>query len=299
MATKNIVTTSLPAYVEQNRLPLLHDAVLGARTATLINRQSGIKGDAALNIVTTDPKLQDGSTCAWNAQGDATLSQRVISTKPVEVMMEFCDKNLLGKWAEYQVRLAAGERSLPFEEDFTTDITRKVAKKVEDIIWNGDNDLSINGLLTFAAEETGNTVNIASGTTAYNAIKQVFMKIPAAVLDKAKIFVGEDLYRQFIQEMVEKNYYHYAPSEHPDSNEFKFPGTNVSVIAVGGLNGSNSIVAADPDNLYYGYDVENADQSFDLWYSKDDKVFKLDILFNVGTQIAFPNEVILGKIATK
>lgn len=297
MATKNIIATSLPAYVEQNRLPLLHEAVLGAKTATLINRQSGIKGDAALNIVTTDPKLQDGSTCAWNAQGDATLSQRVISTKPVEVMMEFCDKNLLGKWAEYQVRLVAGERTLPFEEDFTNDITKKVAKQVESIIWNGNTDLNIKGLLEFAGEVTKNTITIAAGTTAYDAIKQVYMAIPAAVLDRAKIFVGEDMYREFIQGMVEKNYYHYVPSDHPDASEFQFPGTNITVVAVNGLNGTKKIVAADPENLFYGYDVENADQSFDLWYSKDDKVFKLDILFNMGTQIAFPNEVILGKLA--
>ena len=48
-----IIVSSLPDYVEQHRLPLIHKAVLESKTAGIINRQSGVKGSAALNLVDT------------------------------------------------------------------------------------------------------------------------------------------------------------------------------------------------------------------------------------------------------
>jgi hypothetical protein len=58
------------------------------------------------------------------------------------------------------------------------------------------------------------------------------------------------------------------------------------------LNGTGAILAADPANLYYGVDMQDDSESFDLWYSKDNSEFRLKISFNAGTQIAFPDQVI-------
>ena len=49
----NPVVNSLPAYVEQQRLPLIAKSVLGAKTASLITLQTGVKGDTAVNLVST------------------------------------------------------------------------------------------------------------------------------------------------------------------------------------------------------------------------------------------------------
>ena len=45
--------------------------------------------------------------------------------------MAFCDKKLLDKWANYQVQVAAGSKTLPFEEDFVSSITDSVNAKLE------------------------------------------------------------------------------------------------------------------------------------------------------------------------
>ena len=37
-------------------------------------------------------------------------------------------------------------------------------------------------------------------------------------------------------------------------------------------------------------------ETFDLWYSKDNREYRLAVQFNAGTQVAYPNEVVVGGI---
>ena len=112
------VVSSLPAYVEQRRLPLISKAVLGAKTARLFTIQSGIKGAAKLNLINSDIVLQSGAACGWNEAGTSTPSQRELNTALLKINMAYCDKKLIRTWAEYGVRIAAGQKELPFEEEF-------------------------------------------------------------------------------------------------------------------------------------------------------------------------------------
>lgn len=289
--------TKLPAYVEQEKLPLVKKTVLGAKTASIINVQSDIKGSAAINLLSVDPTLQAGG-CGWNDAGNAAMSQRVIKTKFLKVNQSFCDKDFLNYWTNYEVKVGVGRETLPFEEYFTSAIVDKVKESVEKMIWNGnDSATQFKGLLPIlSAEEDVITVSPADGTSAYAAIKEVYAAIPENILDKAVIFVGADTYRAFIMEMVEKNFYHYDGGS-VEAKEFVLPATNTKVIAVNGLNGTKKIVAADPMNLYYGCDLLNDTETFDLWYSQDNREYRLAIQFNAGVEVAFPSEVVVATMA--
>lgn len=285
----SIIVSSLPEYVNQERHSLIHAAVLGAKTAKLINRMSGVKGKAALNLISTDPTIK-AAGCSFEAAGDATLSQRVLETAAAQVQMSFCEKDLIGKWAEYQVRIAAGEKNLPFEADIMESVAGNIAEAVETAIWQGDN-LGNDGLIKTIKDGAAESVELEEGATAFESIKAAYMAIPAAVLKKAVIFVGEDAFRAFTMDLMEKNLYHYASE---DVEETYFPGTKTKVVAVPGLNGTDTIVAADPDNLFYGYDVADAESTFDVWYSKDNQEFRLNVEFNYGMQVAYPGEVVIA-----
>lgn len=289
--------TKLPAYVEQEKLPLVKRTVLGSKTASIINVQSDIKGSAAINLLSVDPTLQAGG-CGWNDAGNAAMSQRIIKTKFLKVNQSFCDKDFLNYWTNYEVKVGVGRETLPFEEYFTSAIVDKVKESVEKMIWNGnDSATQFKGLLPIlSAEEDVITVSPADGTSAYAAIKEVYAAIPENILDKAVIFVGADTYRAFIMEMVEKNFYHYDGGS-VEAKEFVLPATNTKVIAVNGLNGTKKIVAADPMNLYYGCDLLNDTETFDLWYSQDNREYRLAIQFNAGVEVAFPSEVVVATMA--
>lgn len=285
----------LTSYVDEQRLPLIKKAVLGGKTVGLINLQTGVKKSAALNLIDVTPTLQTGG-CGWNASGDATLSQRVIETKALKVNLPFCDKDFLNYWTNYEVKIGAGRETLPFEEYFTSIVIEKINAEVEKMVWQGNSEdgVQFDGILRVL--EGTDAVSAESKGSAYEAIKAVYAAIPVAVLPKASIFVGADVFRSFMLEMVEKNFYHYAANG-ADIQEFVLPGTNTKVVAVDGLNGTNKIVAADAANLFYGCDMLDDAETFDLWYSKDNREYRLAVQFNAGTQVAYPNEVVVGGIA--
>lgn len=285
-------TDGLSNYVQERRDEIARKAVLGAKTIDLVSWMVDVKTKAQMNTIETDVVLQNGEGCGFSAQGDTRISKREIETKLVKVNMDYCAKDLLRAWTQYEVRIAADAEALPFEGYIMEEIAEKLSAKVEEIFWKGDEGLGINGILK-EYEVAGQGFVNTKGMDAYRAIMAVYNEIPLAVLDKAVIFVGKDLYRQFIQNMVEKNFYHYNAGDATD--EFVLPATTTKVIAVNGLNGTGAVVGTATENLVYGTDITNADEIVDVWYSKDDRMNKIAIEFNMGANFRFPEEIKIGK----
>lgn len=289
--------TSLPLYVEQERLPLIKKAVLSSKSASLFNLQTDIKTSAAINLLSVNPTLQAGG-CGWNDAGSAKLSQRTINTKMLKVNQSFCDKDFLKYWTSYQVKVGVGKETLPFEEYFTSAIIDSVKAGIEKMIWTGDDSANqFKGILPIlAGEDEVIAVEVAEGTSAYAAVKAAYAAIPEEVLENAVVFVGADTFRSYMMEMVEKNFYHYS-ADGADAQEFVIPGTNTKVIALNGLNGTKKIVAGDPANFFYGCDMMNDAETFDLWYSQDNREYRLAVQFNAGVEVAYPSEIVVATLA--
>lgn len=288
----SVVLTGLTTYIEERRLPLIKEAVLKSKSASLFTPQTDVKWKAALNLVSVAPVLQDGSSCGWNDAGNAELSQRIITAPTIKINQAFCHKDFLKYWTGYEVRVGVGQETMPFEEYFTSLIVDEVKAKNEEMIWKGNSDLGVEGILDLTDADS-TVVSAATAATAYDAIKNVYMAIPEKVLDKAVIFVGADVFRSFIMEMVDKNLYHYSANGYP-TEEFVFPGTNTKVIAVNGLNGTKRIVAARLENLFIGVDMMDDAEKFEMWYSKDFDQYRLAIQYNLGVQYAFGDEIVVG-----
>lgn len=290
-----ISLTGLTNYVEEQRLPLISKTMFHAPSVKHFNLQTGIKHAAALNILSTTVEFGDGSTCGWNEAGVSEFSQRVLEVGNFKVNMAFCDKDMLSKWMGYEVRVAAGQKELPFEEEFVNGIIDGVSNKIERALWQGVKATDrIDGILTILAAETGAsapiTVSLATGDTIYDKTIKTYKAIPSRLLDKAAIFMGVDSFRDLVLEMTEKNLYHHNPAI-DESLEVVLPGTSTRIYGVSGLNNSDAIVAANPENIYYGVDMEGDEEKFDLWYSKDNQQFRLAINFNAGVQVAFPEDI--------
>ena len=113
------------------------------------------------------------------------------------------------------------------------------------------------------------------------------------MIDLPDLTLPDNEYRAFIQELVAANLFHFAP-DYKDG-EYKLPGTSIRVIAVNGLNKSNSIVSGRLSNFFYGVGAEDDKDTFDFWYSKDNREFRLAVYFAIAAQVAFPDEVIVGE----
>lgn len=296
------IMTSLTAYVEQRRLPLIKEAVLRAKSASMFNLQTDIKTSAALNLLSTEVAFGDGLTCGWNEAGTQALTQRILATGNVKINMAYCDKAMLKYWTQYQVRVAAGQKTLPFEEDFVSAVIENVKAAIEVAIWKGDTtSQSVNlnkfdGLLKILGAATG-VVNVtyANGATVASIVAQVFEAIPANVYGKpdVAIMMGTDMYRSYVNELVAQNLFHYNPGTPID--EVILPGTNVKVVGLAGLDNTGTVVAGSLSNFFYGCDMMNDEEKFELWYSQDFREFRLAIEFNAGVQVAFPDEIVVAK----
>lgn len=293
--------STLTNYVEEKRLPLIAKSFLRGKTIDLIQIETGVLQDTALNLVSAQVEFGDGASCGWNATDGVALSQRILKPTFLKVNQSFCDKSLLKKWASYEVKLAAGREQLPFEEKFMEEIANAINESIEKLVWQGDSSHTNepDGFLKIL-ETVGSGVVSATwsaGTTAYNKIKAVYNAIPANIIDKEDtvIFVGEETYREFIQDLVAANLYHFSPDY--KAGEYMVPGTSIRVIAVNGLNGTGKIVAGRLSNFFYGVGAEDDKDTFDFWYSQDSREFRLAVYFAIAVQIAYPNEIVLGKQA--
>ena len=228
-----INVSALTAYVDEQRLPLIRKTIFAAPSVKHFNLQTGVKHSAALNILNTTVAFGDGATCGWDEAGSSAFSQRTLEVGNYKVNMSFCDKAMLKYWNGYEVRVAAGQKSLPFEEDFVNGVIEGVAEKLETIIWQGVKATDkIDGILTILGNES-TVIKTEAGTTIYDSVLKAYKAIPAKKLDKAAMFLGVDKFRDLVLELTAKNLYHYNPAV-DEKMEIVLPGTNTRVIAVSG-----------------------------------------------------------------
>ncbi len=294
-------------YVEVNKDVLIKRLVLGlAKGDTIPNlkKQLGVKTKERLNYLDVDPTIQDGSTCGFNAAGSTVFSEREIQTAQLKAQDQYCDKDLLGKFAEYAVKIAANKDAadMPFEGAIVNEVVEGINEKMEKLVWQGatsgnsGTDL-IDGFLTQALnQDSASTIMVtgSSATSMYARVQAVIMAIPEDILDKATVFMSPANYRKLVFELVEKNLYHFAPGADIEGKDIVFPGSEVKIHKTHGLKGSDKIYASAYENMVYGADLENDQEKVRFWYDDNSELFKYSIHWNAGVKTLYPDMVIVG-----
>lgn len=292
--------SALTAYVAENKDVILRDVVLGGEggfTVEKLAKQLGVKTSERLHPMNVSTTLQEATGCGFSAEGSTVISERLVQTAQAKVNDSWCEEDLLGKFAEYTLDIQSGKEKMPFEAEIMGQIVRNINKEVEKQIWVGDKsgtDL-IDGFVTIAAgADSASTITGAteSGASAYESILAALALIPEEILDDAVIFVSPALFREYIQDLVRANLYHYDPASGAWEEMF-IPGSNVKVRKTFGLKGTNYIYASTYENMIYAADLLNAKEELKVWFSDDDDVTKLKVRFNFGVQTLFPDAVVL------
>ena len=285
--------TGLTTYVEQNANGLVAKASLGAPSLKYFTIQSGVKGQTAINVLDTTITLGNGKACGWNEAGESRISQRIIKPWTAKVNRSFCDKAMADYFMNAEVNIAAGRQALPFEEKFIADVVKGVNEEVEKAVWQG---------VTIAGTKYDGLLDILAGATkvekaekVFDTVKAVYKAIPAASLTDTAIFMGVDMYRDLVMELVEKNLYHYPANDNADTFEMILPGTATKIVGVPGLNGKENVVALPLSETVYGVDMQNDQEEFRFWYSDDNQEYRLAINFNGGVQVAFLDNCVIAE----
>lgn len=286
--------TALPEYIEQNRDQLFVKSTVGAKSLDYVELMLGVKHKEALNYLDSEVVLQAGN-CGWNPQGSDVFSQRYIEVNTVEVEKEYCYLDFKEKYMNYQLRFEAGRETLPFEEKIAESNVEAIKAAVENMVWQGNSGASVTGWLADAAAASAATVSFASGDTTVAKVDAIVAALSARMLAKGvNIFMSNTDFRNYI---LESNSTCCAnrPILDAAAESITYAGdSRIKLIPVLGLEGTGAIVAATPDALVYGTDLEGSEGVYRIWFDEKEQKFLFRVLFNAGTAIKFVDEVIVG-----
>ena len=326
MATFSL--SGLAAYTDENRADIVTKSILGARTMGLIDVRAGIKSAMKVPILDVTAPFQAGGCGAFNTSGTTTLTQTTITPVTLKLNMSFCPNELEAYFTQKYLKAGSLYSGTYDSQDgidnaFFTAITDRIQayinKQVEAMLWLGntattaDPNLKLmNGFIktidTAATAIAATQQASISSTTVQDIFEEIiFVKIPNAILnDNPAVFCSQEDFRLLILALAKKNLFHYSPTTAEYSGlEFMYPGSNVKIIAVPGLNSDNGtglptaakhrIFAGTTSNFVVGVDLENDIKTFDLYYSKDNREVRMAMDFKLGVANHFTDQIVQYK----
>jgi hypothetical protein len=307
--------STLTNYTKENEAQLVTSSVLGAKTAALIksagNVMVGVKSAETINVMDTDAFFQAGGTCGWNASGTTSFTQRTVTVGKIKVQEALCPKTLESKYLQKALPTGSTYDSIPFEQDYSDKKAKTIASQLETALWQGDttsangNLNKFDGLVKLIGAASGvvdaNVSGYISGaplssissTNVISLFDGVYKAIPAKVVaaDDMVIVCGMDTFRTYTIALKNANMFNYAFDGKADS-EFTLPGTNIKVIALQGLNGTNDVYALRLSNMFLGTDLLNEEEKFEIFFAKEADEVRFAAEFKMGVNIAFPDEIV-------
>lgn len=287
--------TLLPDYIKEHRDELFIQSTLGTKTLDYVEVMPNVKWKDALNFLDSEVVLQDGSECGWNPQGSDVFSQRFIETKAVEVEKEFCWKDFEKKYMNYQLLWEAGREKLPFEQKIAESNMNAIKDAVEELVWQGDSGLSINGFLADIEAASAATVEFESGQTVSDKVAAIVAALPMRMLKKgANIYVSYTDARNYVLEQNGACCSNKPVLDAAAESFAYFGDSRIKIVPVIGLEGTGAIVAATADALVYATDVEGSENTYRMWFDEKEEKFMFRVLFRAGTAVKFPEEIVYG-----
>ena len=310
---------TLSAYTKTNEQMLIIKSFFEPKTATYMQKLTGVK--SSIQIPSLDDTLiwQSGAACGLtNASGDTTIAARTLTVGRIKAEKSWCVKDLETIYAQLLLSPGSQYESLPgkIDQAFMQHIMGNQGEKVETAIWQSvsgstnwqDYLNKFDGLIKIIGDATGPiqanaspyiASTVTTSITSANAIsvfQAVYNAIPVAILDKAdlRIFCGVDSARLYQQAMINATnagmFNYVAPND--ILGEFYLLGTNVKVVPVAGLNGTNKVYAMRTSNMFLGVDLENEEEELKVWYSQDYDTVYMRMKFKLGVQIGITTEVV-------
>ena len=205
-----------------------------------------------------------------------------------------------------QTQIAAGSpEAVPFEEQIGNEKSSKIAKLLEVAMWQGDtatsntnpNTNKFDGFVKIIGDATavdGNTTSATAITTSNieALVDDMYAATPADIADADDLvlFVGIDTFKKYTTALRASNLFHYAADS--EGMEIMIPATNVKMVGVGGLNGTDRMILSRLSNMFLGTDLADEYESYKIWYSDDNDIVRFRATMKMGTNYAFSEFIV-------
>jgi hypothetical protein len=299
----------LTNYVNEQSTDLISRLYFEKTSSDYFTLQSGVKKTDALHLLAVTAFPQDGSGCSPTASGSVVFTNRDITVGQITYFDGFCMKDLIPKYTQILLRAGNAEtEDMAFEAEIADSIIKTIMEHNETADWQGDTasgNVFINrydGLIkiigaagTAIAGNTSAATSITSGASGNvdTIINNICNARPAKVKSALNqvLFVGQDTFDKFVDTLNAKNLFNVDATSWANYS-VSIPGKNVTLVGVVGLDGTNRMFLGTSDNFFLGFDLQNDEEEFDMWYEKlEDKVY-YRVKFKRGLQVAYPNEIV-------
>jgi hypothetical protein len=300
---------SLTNYVNEQSTDLISRLYFEKTSSDYFTLQSGVKKTDALHLLAVTAFPQDGSGCSPTASGDVVFSNRDITVGQITYFSGFCMKDLIPKYTQILLRAGNAEtEEMAFEAEVADSIIKTIMEHNEVADWQGDTasgNVYINrydGLIKIIDAATtavdGNTTSATSITSGASGnvdslVNAMANARPAKVKSALNqvLFVGQDTFDKYVDTLNAKNLFNVDATSWANYS-VSIPGKNITLVGVVGLDGTDRMFLGTQENFFLGFDLQNDEEEFDMWYEKkDDKVY-YRVKFKRGLQVAYPNEIV-------
>lgn len=254
--------TDNTTYAGKDTLGFYSTALLTGDSKSKVRLVPNVKSKVKLASLDLSGILQ-ASDCSWSDSGTAALSQKTLEVCPIKINLEFCEHDFETNYLSEQLRAGSNIGQIPasFQDYILAQVAVNVSADLEKLFWQGDTgaspaDLCDGLLVQLEADSTVLTVGVVSGgLTADNIIEEigkVYDAIPCTISESGKvvIFVGCDAIKLYRIALASAN--SLFTSFNAGNLDLNYLG--IPLVPANGLP-ADTMVACDPNNLWYGTDL--------------------------------------------
>lgn len=300
--------TGIGTWINENNQSLISKAVLELESTQYMTLMAGVKYKEQIKKLTVESPLVAAACGAPTNTGTTTyITDKDVEVKAFQTFETLCPKDLDS--TSLQLSLKPGQnQDIPFEAQYADLKIKEIQKQIEQKIWGTTAAATngIDGLIYLFSGDTSVTDSVftwsGSTYTAAQYMAQVFSMVNSLTaeiqaMDDLTLYVGKEVSRKMAQAFVIAGSYHIDFTTTPGNTSWIFPGTNVTVQPVNGLNDKNYVVLTPASNLIYATDLMNEEEAFKMWWSEDDQYVKFFTTFKFGVSYYFGDYVVLSGLA--
>jgi len=291
-------------------------ALLSARTLDnqLVTIKPNVKFKEVIQKVDVSSLVSDAS-CDFTATASASISERILEPKELQVNLQLCKSEFIDSWNALQLGYSAfNEIPKNFTDFLVSYVGGKVAEKTEQDIWSGVS--ATNG--EFGGFETAFSASIAAGgagavlpaktdgsgaiisgsVTAANVITKlqaVYDTIPSTVYGKEDlvIYVGPKVARAYQSALSGvSNVGSFNNQLNVGEKPFNFQGIEIALCP--GMS-DDKIVASQRSNLFFGTGLlsdHNEVRVLDMANLDGSQNYRVIMRYTAGTQFGVGQDIV-------
>lgn len=292
----NMIDTN---YMDQIRDGLKARFITEGITADIVEIYPNVKNIVTLNGLNGGTDLIQEGGCGFNKAGTVDLVQKELKVTPKKINTTICPDELEKTYLSVYMKT---NKEVPFEDVFMDKYVNIVKNYNEKFIWQGDG--TVDGMLKEADADTNTidaSVAVAAETSYIDKLNVLMEAAPTELLtaDNGVIFCSFNFYQKYMNELRQTNVFMLANSEYRNGGYVcVVPGTNVRLVATEGMDDTltatgSALIYTQADNIVIGTDMVDGAWA-DAWYSREDRVYKIDLSWKIGATYRWSETVVKG-----